>query len=64
VHLEWDDLEPRVRSGICVEVGTEEEIGRRPGKDLESDLHDFIAWRYEVLHRGMSCFPHLGQLYR
>jgi hypothetical protein len=51
VHLEWDDLEPRVRAAICVEVGTEEEIGRRPGKDLESDLRDFIAWRYEVLRR-------------
>jgi tetratricopeptide (TPR) repeat protein len=51
VHLEWDDLEPWVRAAICVEVGTEEEIGRRPGKDLESDLRDFIAWRYEVLRR-------------
>jgi tetratricopeptide (TPR) repeat protein len=51
VHLEWDDLEPRVRSGICVEVGTEEDIGRRPGEDLEADLRDFISWRYEVLRR-------------
>ena len=49
VHLEWDDLELCFRAGICVEVGAEEEIGRRPGKDLESDLRDFISWRYEVL---------------
>jgi tetratricopeptide (TPR) repeat protein len=49
VHLEWDDLEPRVRASICVEVGAEQEIGHRPGKDLESDLRDFISWRYEVL---------------
>jgi tetratricopeptide (TPR) repeat protein len=49
VHLEWDDLEPRLREGICVEVGAERDIGRRPGKDLESDLREFIAWRYEVL---------------
>jgi len=51
VHLEWDDLEPRLREGICVEVGAEQDIGRRPGKDLESDLREFIAWRYEVLRR-------------
>jgi tetratricopeptide (TPR) repeat protein len=49
VHLEWDDLELCFRAGICAEVGAEEEIGRRPGKDLESDLRDFISWRYEVL---------------
>ena len=49
VHLKWDDLEPRVRASICVEVGAEEEIGRRPGQDLEFDLRDFISWRYEVL---------------
>jgi tetratricopeptide (TPR) repeat protein len=51
VHLEWDDLEPRVRGSICVEVGAEEDTGRRPGKDIESDLRDFISWRYEVLRR-------------
>jgi len=49
VHLEWDDLEPRVRASICAEVGAEEEIGHRSGQDLESDLRDFISWRYEVL---------------
>jgi len=51
VHLEWDDLEPRVRAGICVEVGAEEHIGHRRGKEVESDLRDFISWRYEVLRR-------------
>jgi hypothetical protein len=61
VHLEWDDLEPRVRAAICVEVGTEEEIGRRPGKDLESDLRDFIAWRYEVLRRVRIEFTTRGR---
>jgi hypothetical protein len=61
VHLAWDDLEPRFRSGICVEVGTEEEIGRRPGKDLESDLRDFIAWRYEVLRRVRLEFTPQGR---
>jgi tetratricopeptide (TPR) repeat protein len=60
-HLEWDDLEPRVRATICVEVGTEEEIGRRPGKDLESDLRDFIAWRYEVLRRVRIEFTARGR---
>lgn len=49
VHLEWDDLEPRVRAAICVEVGAEEEIGRRRSEDVESDLRDFLSWRYEVL---------------
>jgi tetratricopeptide (TPR) repeat protein len=49
VHLEWDDLEPRVRASICVEVGAEEDIGHRPAQDLESDLRDFISWRYELL---------------
>ena len=49
MHLEWDDLEPRVRASICVEVGAEEEISHRPARDLESDLRDFISWRYEVL---------------
>ena len=61
VHLEWDDLEPRVRAGICIEVGTEEEIGRRPGKGLESDLRDFIAWRYEVLRRVRIEFTTRGR---
>jgi tetratricopeptide (TPR) repeat protein len=61
VHLAWDDLEPRVRCGICVEVGTEEEVGRRPGKDVEPDLRDFIAWRYEVLRRVRIEFTTRGR---
>ena len=61
VHLEWDDLEPRVRAGICFEVGTEEEIGRRQGKDVEPDLRDFIAWRYEVLRRVRIEFTARGR---
>jgi tetratricopeptide (TPR) repeat protein len=51
VHLEWDELEPRVRASICVEVGAEEETGRLAGKDVKAALRDFISWRFEVLRR-------------
>jgi tetratricopeptide (TPR) repeat protein len=57
VHLAWDEIDPRVRAGICVEVGAEEETGYRSGKDLDDALRDFIAWRFEVLRRVRIGFP-------
>lgn len=50
VHLEWDEIEPRTRASICVEVGAEE-ASRCAGKELKSDRRDFISWRFEVLRR-------------
>jgi len=37
------------RASICVEVGAEEETGRRAGRELEPALRKWIAWRFEVL---------------
>lgn len=51
VHLAWDEMEPRIRASICVEVGAEEAIGRLASKELEPDLREFISWRFELVRR-------------
>jgi tetratricopeptide (TPR) repeat protein len=57
VHLAWDDIEPRIRASMCVEVGAEEAAGRRPGNEIDAALRDLISWRLEVLRRVRIEFP-------
>lgn len=57
VHLAWDEIDPSVRAGICVEVGAEKETGHCTGKELDCALRDYISWRFEVLRRVRLEFP-------
>lgn len=56
VHLEWDEIEPHLRSSICMEVGAGEAAAGRAAQELEADLRDLISWRCEVLRRVRIVF--------
>jgi tetratricopeptide (TPR) repeat protein len=60
IHLPWDEIDPRVRASICVEVGAGEETGRLPGNELDEAQREFISWRFEVLRRVRLDFPAPG----
>jgi len=57
-HLEWDELEPRLRSSLCLEVGVAEAVAGRTAQELAADLRDLISWRCEVLRRVRIVFSH------
>jgi tetratricopeptide (TPR) repeat protein len=56
VHLEWDEIEPQLRSSICLEVGAGEAPAGRAAQELDTDLRDLISWRFEVLRRVRIVF--------
>lgn len=51
VHLEWDEIEPPLRSSLCLEVGVAESVAGRAAKELDAELRDLLSWRFEVLRR-------------
>jgi tetratricopeptide (TPR) repeat protein len=56
IHVEWDELEPRLRLSVCKEVGAEESAADRPAGELDVALRDFLSWRFEVLARVRIVF--------
>lgn len=50
------EIEPRLRSSLCLEVGVAESVAVRAAQELDTEPRDLISWRCEVLRRVRILF--------